>query len=72
MAATVTLSGKYQVEIPQEARQALSLSVDDELLVLCKTDRIVMMPKPKSFTRRTKWLHREIWQGADAYLRDKR
>jgi AbrB family looped-hinge helix DNA binding protein len=33
MATTVTLSSKYQIVIPLEARQALSLSAGDELLV---------------------------------------
>lgn len=32
MAATVTLSSKYQIVIPQETREALSLSAGDELL----------------------------------------
>jgi AbrB family looped-hinge helix DNA binding protein len=36
MATTVTLSSKYQIVIPQEAREALSLSAGDELLVLSK------------------------------------
>lgn len=72
MAATVTLSSKYQVVIPQAAREALSLSAGDELLVLCKSDRVVMIPKPERFARRTAGLHREVWQGADAYLKDER
>lgn len=72
MKATVTLSSKYQVVIPQAAREALSLQAGDELLVLCKSDRVVMIPKPKKFARRTAGLHREVWQGANAYLADER
>ncbi len=72
MSTTVTLSSKYQVVIPQLAREALALSVGDELLVLCKSDRVVMIPKPKNFTRRTTGLHREVWQGAKAYLQGER
>jgi AbrB family looped-hinge helix DNA binding protein len=72
MARTVTLSSEYQIVIPQEAREALGLSAGDELLVLCKPDRVVIVPKPKKFAKRMAGLHREVWQGADAYLRNER
>jgi AbrB family looped-hinge helix DNA binding protein len=71
-AATVTLSSKYQIVIPREAREALSLSAGDELLVLCKPDRVVIVPKPKKFAKYMAGLHREVWQGAEAYLQDER
>jgi AbrB family looped-hinge helix DNA binding protein len=70
--ATVKLSSKYQIVIPQEARESLSLSAGDELLVLCKSDRVVIIPKPKRFSKKTARLHSELWQGADAYLRSER
>ena len=72
MAATVILSSKYQIVIPQAAREALSLSAGDELMVLCKSDRVVIIPKPKKFAKRTAGLHKEVWQGADSYLQDER
>jgi AbrB family looped-hinge helix DNA binding protein len=72
MNATVRLSSKYQVVIPQAAREALGLQAGDELLVLVKSDRVVMMPKPKKFAERTAGLHRDVWQGAEAYLKDER
>jgi AbrB family looped-hinge helix DNA binding protein len=72
MNSTVRLSSKYQIVIPQAAREALSLEAGDELLVLCKSDRVVIVPKPKKFTRRTAGLHREVWQGAEAYLQEER
>lgn len=72
MVATVTLSSKYQIVIPQAAREALALQAGDELLVLCKPDRVVIIPKPKKFARRTAGLHKEVWQGADSYLQDER
>ena len=71
-AATVTLSSKYQIVIPREAREALSLSAGDELLVLCKPDRVVIVPKPKKFAKHMAGLHREAWRGAEAYLQDER
>ena len=72
MNATVRLSSKYQIVIPQAAREALSLEAGDELLVLCKPDRVVIVPKPKKFTQRTAGLHRDVWQGAEAYLQEER
>jgi AbrB family looped-hinge helix DNA binding protein len=69
---TVTLSSKYQIVIPRAAREALSLAAGDELLVLCKSDRVVIIPKPKKFAKHTAGLHREVWQGADAYLQKER
>jgi AbrB family looped-hinge helix DNA binding protein len=72
MSSTVRLSSKYQIVIPQAAREALSLEAGDELLVLCKSDRVVIIPKPRKFAKRTAGLHREIWQGAEAYLQNER
>lgn len=69
---TVKLSSKYQVVIPQLARETLGLAAGDELLVLVKEDRVVMMPKPKNFTEHTAGLHKEIWQDAPDYLKDER
>ncbi len=70
--ATVRLSSKYQIVIPQAAREALSLSAGDELLVLCKSDRVVIIPKPKRFTERTRGLHHDVWLGAEMYLKSER
>jgi AbrB family looped-hinge helix DNA binding protein len=72
MATTVTLGRKYQIVIPLEARQAMKLSAGDELLVLCKPDRFVIMAKPKDFAKQMAGLHCEIWHGAEAYLRQER
>jgi AbrB family looped-hinge helix DNA binding protein len=69
---TVRLSSKYQIVIPKAAREALSLEAGDELLVLYKSDRVVIVPKPQSITRRGAGLHHEVWQGADANLREER
>jgi len=72
MATSVTLSSKYQIVIPREAREAMSLNAGDELLVLCKPDRVVIIAKPKSFAKHMAGLHEEVWHGADAYLRGER
>jgi AbrB family looped-hinge helix DNA binding protein len=72
MNATVKLSSKYQIVIPRAAREALSLEAGDELLVLCKPDRVVIIPKPAKFAKRLAGLHRDVWEGADAYLKNER
>jgi len=72
MHATVKLSSKYQIVIPQAACEALSLEAGDELLVPCKPDRAVIIPKPGKFARRMSGLHREILPGADACLKNER
>jgi AbrB family looped-hinge helix DNA binding protein len=73
MATTVILSSKHQIVIPKEARDALSLAAGDELLVLSKPDRVVIIPKPRSFAHRTAGLHAEVWRGgAASYLKDER
>jgi AbrB family looped-hinge helix DNA binding protein len=72
MTNIATLSSKYQIVIPLAAREALSLPAGDELLILCKADRVVIIPKPKKFAKRTAGLHREVWQGATAYLKTER
>ena len=70
--ASVKLSSKFQVVIPQRARAALSLAAGDELLVLVKEDRIVMVPRPKNFTDKLAGLHKEIWNDSESYLRSER
>jgi AbrB family looped-hinge helix DNA binding protein len=70
--ASVKLSSKFQVVIPQQARAMLGLAAGDELLVLVKEDRIVMVPKPKSFTDQLAGLHKEIWKDSDSYLKGER
>lgn len=71
-AATVRLSSKYQVVIPRAAREALQLAAGDELLVLVKEDRLVMIPKPENFANRMSRLHAGIWKSASAHLDDER
>ena len=74
MATKVLLSSKNQIVIPKEAREKLNIGPGNELLVLCKEDRVVLIPKPKNFARRMAGLHRDVWEhlGASSYLRDER
>lgn len=69
---SVKLSSKFQVVIPQKARAMLGLAAGDELLVLVKEDRIVMVPRPKSFTAQLAGLHKDIWSDSETYLEGER
>ena len=73
MADTVTLSSKHQIVVPREAREKLGVGAGDELLFLVKEDRVVLMPKPRSFTKRTAGLHKGVWKRAGkSYLKRER
>jgi len=45
---TIRLSSKNQIVLPREAREAMGLKGQDELLVVVKDNLAVIMPKPKS------------------------
>ena len=74
MSVAVTMSRKNQIIVPREAREKLHLKAGEQFLVLCKEDRIVLIPKPRSFVEKMAGLHREVWEGVDAqnYLNDQR
>lgn len=74
MPQAVTMSSKNQIVIPSEAREKLHLSGGAQLLVLCKEDRIVLIPKPSDFTDKLKGLHKDVWTtpAAQDYLQKER
>jgi AbrB family looped-hinge helix DNA binding protein len=74
MEVTVRVSSKHQIVIPREARRALSLGPGDELLVEIEEGRLVLYPRPKSYTKRLRGLHKEVWRGVDAtrYVKEER
>jgi AbrB family looped-hinge helix DNA binding protein len=43
-----TLSAKNQIVIPREAREALKVKAGDELLVVVRGDRVIVLQKPPS------------------------
>ncbi len=65
MPTTVTLSSKNQIVVPKEAREKLHIGPGQELLVLTKDDRVVLIPRPKNFVSRTRGLHKDIWSDVD-------
>ena len=74
MVTTVTLSSKNQIVVPREAREKLNIGPGKELLVLCKEDRVVLIPRPRNFVKHMAGLHQDIWEnlGATSYLKDER
>lgn len=45
------LSSKHQIVVPREAREALDLKAGDRLLVVVRGQTVILMRKPKSYSR---------------------
>jgi AbrB family looped-hinge helix DNA binding protein len=43
-----TLSAKNQIVIPRDAREALGVKPGDQLLVVVRGDKVIVLQKPKS------------------------
>jgi len=65
---TVKLSSRNQVVIPKEAREALGLQPGDELLVVPKGDRVVILLKPPDLVKRLAGSGRGVFGRPDRYL----
>ena len=72
MQTAVTMSSKNQIVVPREARDKLNLHPGSQFLVLCKEDRIVLIPRPDDFVKRMAGLHSDTWVHADEYLERER
>ena len=74
MGAMVKLSAKYQIVIPREVRRRLGLEAGDGLLVEVRDNSIVLVPRPRSYAKRLRGLHKEVWGNVDAraYAREER
>jgi AbrB family looped-hinge helix DNA binding protein len=53
-----TLSGKNQIVIPREAREALGLKPGDKILVVVRGGKVLVLQKPKSYHAATRGLAR--------------
>ncbi|MBI1743098.1 AbrB/MazE/SpoVT family DNA-binding domain-containing protein [Candidatus Acetothermia bacterium] len=62
----ITISSKYQVVIPKAVRKALGLRPGDQLLVQLEDGKIVMRPRPQSYTKHLRGLHKNVWKGLEA------
>ena len=74
MEETVTISSKYQIVIPKKARKALKIETGDQLLCRVEGGELLLRPKPKSYTRFLRGLHKEVWQDVDVeqYVKQER
>jgi len=74
MKALVTLSSKNQIVIPKSARKKLAIEPGDQLILDVEKDSLILKPKPKSYAKHLRGLHRAIWRGVDAtdYVRKER
>ncbi len=74
MGVTVKVGPKYQVVIPQGVRKKIDLHPQDEMLVEEINGIVVLIPKPKSFTKLMIGLGKEIWKDIDVkeYLKKER
>ncbi|MDI6734968.1 MAG: AbrB/MazE/SpoVT family DNA-binding domain-containing protein [bacterium] len=62
MEPTAKLSSKYQIVIPKKIRRKLNLNSGDELIMKVEDDKIIMRPKPKSYTEYMLGLGKEVWE----------
>ncbi len=68
--ADATVSSKFEMVIPREARKRLGLKPGDKLLVLLKGNTMILRKKPKSFAAALKGIGRELY--AADYLKKER
>ena len=69
--AEATLSSKNQIVIPREAREALQLKPGDKLLITAHGGKILILKKPKSYSKAILGLVPRGHYGKD-YLRKER
>lgn len=74
MSIITKVSKKSQIVIPKEIRKLIRLSEGDELMVNVEGEKIILKVKPKSYTKRLKGLHKEVWEGIDPkkYIKEER
>lgn len=65
MMTTIRLTKKNQMVIPKNIREAVGISEGDELIVEVDKNKIILTVKPKSYSKRLKGLHRDVWKGVD-------
>lgn len=65
MLTTIKLTKKSQIVIPKDVRRAVGISEGDELIVDTDKEKIILTVKPKSYSKRLKGLHKDIWKGID-------
>jgi antitoxin PrlF len=65
MVYVTKLSAKYQIVIPRDARRQLGLAAGDRLLLEVRDGALVLTPRPTSYAKHLRGLHREVWRDVD-------
>ena len=66
MEGILRLNRKHQIVIPREIRKQLGLAPGDGLLVEVRDGCVVLVPRPRNYTRRLRGLHKEVWGTVEA------
>ena len=74
MESNVKVSSKYQIVIPRKARNALKIQAGDHLMCRVEKGEILLRPKPESYAKFLRGLHKELWEDVDAaqYVKQER
>ncbi|MBM4135734.1 MAG: AbrB/MazE/SpoVT family DNA-binding domain-containing protein [Nitrospira sp.] len=65
MLITTKVSKKSQIVIPKKVREAVGISEGDELIVDVEGDSVILKVKPKSYAKKLRGLHKDVWKGID-------
>jgi AbrB family looped-hinge helix DNA binding protein len=74
-AVSARLSGRCQITLPKDVRQALGVEAGDAILLIVEGDTVTLVPKPASYARYPRGLGKEIWAalgGGDAFIAGER
>jgi AbrB family looped-hinge helix DNA binding protein len=68
------MNSKNQITIPKAARNKLAIGPRDQLILDVEKDSLILKPKPKSYSKHLRGLHRSVWQGVESasYIREER
>jgi AbrB family looped-hinge helix DNA binding protein len=58
---TATLSSKNQIVIPREAREALHLKPGDQILVVVRGSKVILLQKPKRYSSAIRGLGQNLY-----------
>ncbi len=74
MTVMTKVSKKFQIVIPKKVRDSIGISEGDEVSIDVDNDRIVIKVKPKSYTKKLKGLHKDLWKVVDPldYVKNER
>ena len=70
--ATVKISAKNQVVVPKDAREHLRVGPGDELLIVPKGGRLIVVPKPRDVVETLAGSGRGVYGPVRAYLKRER